>query len=71
MNLHPFRLINPGVGGRKLVRFDSRDLALTAVFAALYVIVNLAESFFAGSPFLTYGPVQLRVADSLIALSRI
>ena len=51
------------------MRFDSRDLALTAVFAALYVIVNVAESFFVGSPIFTYGPVQLRVADCLIALA--
>jgi uncharacterized membrane protein len=51
------------------VKFDSRDLALTAVSAALYVIINVAEALVAGSPVLTYGPVQLRVADCLIALS--
>jgi uncharacterized membrane protein len=51
------------------VKFDSRDLALTAVFAALYVIVNVAETFFLGSPFFTYGPIQLRLADCLIALA--
>jgi uncharacterized membrane protein len=51
------------------VKFDSRDLALTAVFAALYVIINLAEAFFVGSPIFTYGPVQLRLADCLIALA--
>ena len=51
------------------MKFDSRDLALTAVFAALYVIINLAEAFFLGSPFFTYGPVQLRLADCLIALA--
>jgi uncharacterized membrane protein len=51
------------------VKFDSRDLALTAVFAALYVIVNIAETFVFGSPILTYGPIQLRLADCLIALA--
>ena len=51
------------------MKFDSRDLALTAVFAALYVIINLAEAFFVGSPFFTYGPIQLRLADCLIALA--
>lgn len=44
-------------------------MALTAVFAALYVIVNVAETFFVGSPVFTYGPVQLRLADCLIALA--
>ena len=39
------------------------------MFAALYVIINLAEAFFVGSPILTYGPVQLRLADCLIALA--
>jgi len=39
------------------------------VFAALYVIINLAEAFFGGSPILTYGPIQLRLADCLIALA--
>jgi uncharacterized membrane protein len=51
------------------VKFDSRDLALTAVFAALYVIINVAETFIVGGPVFTYGPVQLRVADCLIALA--
>ena len=51
------------------MKFDSRDLALTAVFAALYVIINLAEAFFVGGPIFTYGPVQLRLADCLIALA--
>jgi len=53
------------------VVFDSRDLALTAVFAALYVIINLAEAFFVGGPIFTYGPIQLRLADCLIALAAV
>jgi uncharacterized membrane protein len=51
------------------VKFDSRDLALTAVFTAMYVVINIAETFFVGSPVFTYGPVQLRLADCLIALA--
>ncbi len=67
MALHPFRHINPGVGGEKL-KFDSRDLALTAVFAALYVIINVIQMVSIGNPTI-YGPVQLRIADCLIALA--
>ncbi len=69
MGLHPFRRkINPGVGVQK-VKLDSRDLTLTAVFASLYVIINIVESFAVGSPIFTYGPIQLRVADCLLALA--
>jgi uncharacterized membrane protein len=50
------------------LKFDSRDVALTAVFAALYVIVNVLQMFSVGNP-TVYGPVQLRVADCLIALA--
>jgi uncharacterized membrane protein len=58
----------PGLGG-EIIRFDSRDLALTAVFAALYAMINLVQSF---SPFgnpSIYGPIQLRLSDFLIALA--
>ncbi|MCW4047455.1 MAG: QueT transporter family protein [Candidatus Bathyarchaeota archaeon] len=51
------------------MKFDSRDVTSTAVFAALYVVINVVESFVVGSPVFTYGPVQLRVADALIALA--
>jgi uncharacterized membrane protein len=57
----------PGVGGEK-VKFDSRDIALTAVFAALYVVINVLQMITVGNP-TVYGPVQLRVADCLIALA--
>lgn len=67
MGLHPIRHINPGVGG-EILKFDSRDMALTAVFAALYVIINVLQMFSVGNP-TVYGPVQLRVADCLIALA--
>jgi len=51
------------------VKLDSRDLALTAVFAALYAVINLVQAL---SPFgnpSIYGPVQLRLSDFLIALA--
>jgi len=51
------------------LKLDSRDLTLTAVFAALYAIINLIQAL---SPFgnpSIYGPVQLRVSDFLIALT--
>jgi len=41
---------------------------LTAVFAALYVVINVVQMFSIGNPFVS-GPVQLRVADCLIALA--
>lgn len=67
--LHPFRLTKPGVGGLKgKVRFDSRDLTLTALFAGLYVVINIIQSFTVGNP-TVYGPVQLRIADFMIALT--
>ena len=58
----------PGVGGEKL-KFDTRDIALTAVFTALYALINLIQSLSPlGNPSI-YGPVQLRVSDFLIALA--
>jgi uncharacterized membrane protein len=50
------------------LKFDSKDVSLTAVFAALYVIVNVLQMFSVGNP-TVYGPIQLRVADCLIALA--
>ena len=50
------------------MRFDSRDLALAAVFSALYVIINIVQMVSVGNPTI-YGPIQLRVADCLIALA--
>jgi len=50
------------------VKFDSRDLTLTALFAALYVVINLVQSFTIGNPTI-YGPIQLRIADFMIALT--
>ena len=50
------------------MKFDSRDLSLSALFAALYVVVNFAQLFSIGNP-TVYGPIQLRVADFMIALA--
>jgi hypothetical protein len=60
-------VVNPGVGGEE-VRIGSRNITLTAVFAALYVVVNVVQMTSVGNP-TVYGPVQLRVADCLIALA--
>jgi uncharacterized membrane protein len=49
------------------VKFDSRDLTSTAVFAALYVVLNIVQTITVGNPTI-YGPIQLRVADFMIAL---
>jgi hypothetical protein len=59
---HPFRLKTPEKGGIKL---RLRESSLAAIVAALYaalVVVLLPISF---------GPIQLRVADCLIPLSAI
>jgi uncharacterized membrane protein len=50
------------------MEFDSRNITLTAVFAALYVVINVLQMSFIGNP-TVYGPIQLRVADCLIALA--
>jgi len=50
------------------LKFDSRDLTSTAVFAALYVVINLVQTVSVGNPTI-YGPIQLRVADFMIALA--
>jgi len=69
-HLHPFRRINPGVGGENLkTKFDARDLALGSIFTSLYVGINVAQMLTpAGNPSV-FGPIQLRVADCLIALA--
>jgi uncharacterized membrane protein len=50
------------------LKFDSRDLTLTALFASLYVVINIIQSFTIGNP-TVYGPIQLRIADFMIALT--
>jgi len=40
----------------------------TAVFAALYVVINVVQTVSVGNPTI-YGPIQLRVADFMIALA--
>ena len=58
---------NPGAGGEK-VEIDSRSVTLTAVFTALYVVINVLQVISIGNPTI-YGPIQLRIADCLIALA--
>jgi len=50
------------------LRMDTKDLALTAVFVSLYVVINLVQAATVGNPAIS-GPVQLRVADCLIPLA--
>ena len=50
------------------MKFDSRDVTLTAVFAALYAVINVVQMVTVGNPTI-YGPVQLRIADALIPLA--
>lgn len=59
-------LQTPGVGGNK-VKIDTRDLGLTAIFASLYASINIVQTSMGGP--ITYGPIQLRLADCLIPLS--
>ena len=47
---------------------DVKGASLSAVFASLYVVINILQSLLVGNPSI-YGPIQLRVADCLIALS--
>ncbi len=46
---------------------DTRDLSLTVVFVSLYAVINTVQTTLGGP--ITYGPVQFRVVDCLIALS--
>lgn len=47
---------------------DTRELSLFALFAGLYTVLNVIQMTAVGS-YTIYGPIQLRVADCLIALS--
>ncbi len=50
------------------MKLDSRDLTIAALFTALYAVINLIQSFSIGNP-TVYGPIQLRLADFMIALA--
>jgi hypothetical protein len=54
-------IINPGC--REVNKLDTRDLSLTVAFASLYAITVIVLA-----P-ISFGPVQLRVADCLIPLA--
>ncbi|MEM4703656.1 MAG: QueT transporter family protein [Candidatus Bathyarchaeia archaeon] len=49
------------------MEFDARDIALSAIMASLYAVINIVQTAMGGP--ITYGPVQLRIADCLIPLS--
>jgi len=46
---------------------DTRDVSLTAVFATLYFVINTLQTMVGGP--ITYGPVQFRIVDCLLALA--
>ena len=50
------------------MKFDSKNVTLFAVFAALYSVINILQMSLVGNPTI-YGPIRLRVADCLIALT--
>jgi len=51
----------------KITKFESKDIALAAIFASLYAVINIVQTAMGGP--ITYGPIQLRLADCLIPLS--
>lgn len=64
---HPFRHKNPGIVEVTRLKMNAKDISLTAIFASLYATINIIQTSMGG--FITYGPVQLRLADCLIPLS--
>lgn len=71
MGLHPFRLRNPGVGGRWKISNSSvrtRSIALAATFTALYVASNAIpiSAFIGGAGFITAGIILLPVLARLL-----
>ncbi len=64
MGLHPFRLRKPGVGGKAMnvSQNRTRSLVYGAIIAAVYVAL-----VFLLAP-LSFGAIQIRVADALVGL---
>jgi uncharacterized membrane protein len=55
--------INPGVGGEKTnLKIQSKDITLIGLYAALYAALVVVLGGF------SYGPIQVRIADSLLAV---
>jgi uncharacterized membrane protein len=48
---------------------EAKDVSLAAVFAGLYAAINIVQTSMGG--LITYGPIQLRLADCLIPLSAV
>lgn len=62
MGPNPFRQsIKPGVGGKLNLKVKTKSLALIGIYAALYAALVVVLGGF------SYGPIQVRVADSLLA----
>jgi uncharacterized membrane protein len=60
VDLHPFRReINPGVGGESNVRIQTTDVALTAIYAALYAALSYVTI-----P-ISFGVAQFRIEGAL------
>ena len=62
---YPFRQpkIKPGSREKKLhLKIQTKDLALIAIYAALYAALVVVLGGF------SYGPVQVRMADSMVAV---
>jgi hypothetical protein len=50
------------------VKLDSREVALTAAFSGLFVIINFLQIICVADPTFC-GPIQLHVVDCLITLA--
>src|SRR4030066_396918 len=61
---YPFRQpkIKPGSREKMNLKIRTKDLALIAVYAALYAALVVALGGF------SYGPVQVRIADTMVAV---
>jgi len=46
---------------------DAKEITLTSISASLYAVINIIQTTMGGP--ITYGPIQLRLADCLIPLS--
>ncbi|MEM1507973.1 MAG: QueT transporter family protein [Candidatus Bathyarchaeia archaeon] len=63
-HLHPFRHINPGVGGGIIVNVNSKNISLTVFFASAYAVGVILFAPVSFDP-----RFQIRIADALLPLS--
>lgn len=57
----PPRNIKPGIGRKMNLKIHTKDLAIISVYAALYAALVVVLGAF------SYGPIQVRIADALLA----